>query len=229
MLLYSLPPLAAAGLVLYAPRDTMWYAPLVAVLPLITIVVAPVVLMHAVDAGRWGERIGVLEATRRGVPWVPRYIWTNVHTTVLFWVPVGTLVLLWERSPLGNWVPPLVWVVVIGLVACHQHVRTVMAPYLAVHGDLNGTRAALTSWQLGGRHFWHLLGTFILGSLPGGAAAGSGVSAGRAIRAGPAERSASGRLVAVGLGWRAVDAVAADPSPAYRLRGHLRSATPHAC
>jgi hypothetical protein len=166
VLLYSLPPLAAAGLVLYAPRDTMWYQPLVAVLPLITIVVAPVVLMHAVDAGRLGERIGVLEATRRGVPWVPRYIWTNVHTTVLFWVPVGALVLLWERTPLGPWVPTVVWVVVIGLVACHQHVRTVMAPYLAVHGDLNGTRAAMTSWQLGGRHFWHLLGTFILGSLP---------------------------------------------------------------
>ena len=33
VLLYSLPPLAAAGLVLYAPRDTLWYAPLVAILP----------------------------------------------------------------------------------------------------------------------------------------------------------------------------------------------------
>ena len=75
-------------------------------------VVAPVVLMHAVDAGRGGERIGVLEATRRGVPWVPRYVWTNVHTTVLFWVPVGTLVLLWERSPLGDWLPTVFWVVV---------------------------------------------------------------------------------------------------------------------
>jgi transporter family-2 protein len=32
------------------------------VLPLITMIVAPVVLMHAVDAGRLGERIGVLEA-----------------------------------------------------------------------------------------------------------------------------------------------------------------------
>jgi hypothetical protein len=55
---------------------------------------------------------------------------------------------------------------VIGLVALHQHVRTVLAPYLAVHGHLGGTRAALTSWQLGGRHFWHLLGTFVLASLP---------------------------------------------------------------
>jgi hypothetical protein len=166
VLLYSLPPLAAAGLVLYGPKDSLWFQPLVALLPLITIVVAPVVLMHAVDAGGLGERIGVLEATRRGVPWVPRYIWTNVHTTVLFWVPVGALVLLWERSPLGAYLPTVVWVTVIGLVALHQHVRTVLAPYLAVHGHLGGTRAALTSWELGGQHFWHLLGTFVLASLP---------------------------------------------------------------
>jgi hypothetical protein len=129
-------------------------------------VVAPVVLMHAVDAGRGGERIGVLEATRRGVPWVPRYVWTNVHTTVLFWVPVGTLFLLWERSPLGTLLPTGFWIALIGLVALHQHVRTVLAPYLAVHGDLGGTSAALRSWELGGQYFWHLLGTFVLASLP---------------------------------------------------------------
>jgi hypothetical protein len=166
VLVYSLPPLVAAGLVLYGPRDSAWQPPLVSLLPLITMLVAPVVLMHAVDAGRGGERISVLEATRRGVPWVPRYVWTNVHTTILFWVPVGSLMLLWERSPLGTWLPTIVWVTVIGLVALHQHVRTVLAPYLAVHGELGGTRAALTSWELSGRHFWDLLGTFILGSLP---------------------------------------------------------------
>jgi hypothetical protein len=153
-------------LVVYGPRDTPWYQPLVLLLPIITMVVAPVVLMHAVDAGRGGERIGVLEATRRGVPWVPRYVWTNVHTTILFWVPVGALLLIWERSPLGALLPTVVWVVVIGLVALHQHVRTVLAPYLAVHGELGGTRAALTSWELGGQHFWLLLGTFVLGSVP---------------------------------------------------------------
>jgi hypothetical protein len=166
VLLYSLPPLVSAGLVLFGAKGTPWHQPLIYLLPLITIVVAPVVLMHAVDAGRGGERIGVLEATRRGVPWVPRYVWTNVHTTVLFWVPVGALLLLRERSPLGTLLPTVFWVALIGLVALHQHVRTVPAPYLAVHGDLGGTRAALTSWELGGRHFWHLLGTFVLGSLP---------------------------------------------------------------
>ncbi|MBV9326393.1 MAG: hypothetical protein JO352_21725 [Chloroflexi bacterium] len=166
VLLYSLPPLVAAYLVLFGPRGAPWSETLVSVLPLITMVVAPVVLMHAVDAARGGERIGVLEATRRGVPWVPRYVWTNVHTTVLFWVPVGALVLLWEWSPLGARLPTAVWITVIAMVALHQHVRTVLAPYLAVHGELGGTRAALRSWELGGRHFWQLLGTFVLGSGP---------------------------------------------------------------
>ncbi len=164
-LLYSIPPLIAAALILFAPHAG-WLQPVVSALPVITIVIAPPVLMHAVSAGMAGERIGVVEATRRGVPWVPRYVWTNVHTTILFWVPVGTLVLLWERTPLGTLLPTAVWVGVIGLVAVHQHVRTVLAPYLAVHGDLGGTRAALKSWELGGRHFWDLLGTFVAASLP---------------------------------------------------------------
>ena len=197
--LYSLPPLLAAGLVLYGPKDTLWSQPLVSLLPLITMVVAPVVLMHAVDAGSGGERIGVLEATRRGVPWVPRYVWTNMHTTVLFWVPVGALVLLWERSPLGSWVPAAVWVAVIGLVALHQHVRTMLAPYLAVHGDLGGTRAALTSWELGGRHFWPLLGTFVLGSLP--IALPLGVAYLLAERFGPDPLSAALLAASWQLGW----------------------------
>ena len=166
VLLYSVPPLLAAWLVVSGPHDLAWVQAAVSVLPMITIVVAPVVLMHAVDAGRGGERISVFEATRRGVPQVPLYIWTNIHTTIFFWVPVGSLVLLWEHSPLGPWLPSVVWVTAIALVALHQHVRTVLAPYLAVHGELGGTRAALTSWELGGRHFWPLLSTFLLGSVP---------------------------------------------------------------
>jgi hypothetical protein len=163
VLLYSLPPLAAAWVVLFGPPSSQ---PLAFVLPVITMVVAPVVLMHAVDAGHDGERIGVLEATRRGVPWVPRYVWTNVYTTALFWAPVGALVFLRDRSPLGEVVPAAVWIAVIGAVAIHQHVRTVLAPYLAVHSDLNGRHAAMLSWQLGGRYFWLLLGTFAIASLP---------------------------------------------------------------
>jgi hypothetical protein len=165
--LYSVPPLVAACLVLFGPSDASPAVRLLAVLlPSITMVVAPVVLMHAVDAAIDGERIGVLEATRRGMPKVPLYVWTNVHTTVLFWAPVGALLLLHERSPLGEELPAAFWVLLIGGVALHQHVRTVLAPYLAVHGAMDGTRAALASWDLGGRYFWLLLGTFLLGTLP---------------------------------------------------------------
>src|SRR5690242_18334368 len=71
VVLYSLPPLAAAWVVLFGPPQ---YQPLAFLLPVVTMVVAPVVLMYAVDAGHDGERIGVLEATRRGVPSVPRYV-----------------------------------------------------------------------------------------------------------------------------------------------------------
>jgi hypothetical protein len=161
--LYSLPPLAAAWVVLFAPHGLQ---PLAFLLPVVTMVLAPVVLMHAVDAGHDGERIGVLEATRRGVPSVPRYVWTNVHTTVLFWVPVGTLVLLRDYSPLGELLPNALWITVIGAVALHQHVRTVLAPYLAVHGNVAGWQATQASWHLGGRYFWVLLGTFLIASVP---------------------------------------------------------------
>ena len=163
---YALPPLVAAWLVVFGPRDSAWSEPLVLGLPWITVVVAPVVLMHAVAASCEGERLSLLEATRRGVPSVPIYVWTNVHTTALFWLPVGSLLLLWERSPLGPLVPGAGWLAVIGVVAIHQHVRTVLAPYLAVHGACSGTHAALTSWRLGGTYFWRLLGTFTVGSLP---------------------------------------------------------------
>jgi hypothetical protein len=205
VLLYSLPPLLAAWLVVYGPQDSLWFQPLVSALPVVTMVVAPVVLMHAVDAGFVGERIGVLEATRRGVPWVPRYVWTNVHTTLLFWVPVGTLVLLRDRSPLGTLVPGAIWVALIGTVALHQHVRTVLAPYLAVHGDLGGTRAALTSWELGGRHFWQLLGTFVLASLP--VALPLGVVFLLAERFGPDPLSAALLAASWQLGWVGVQSI----------------------
>jgi hypothetical protein len=151
---------------LYGPPQAPWHAPLVFALPWVTVAVAPAVLMLAVQAGHRGERLSALEATRRGVPWVPRYLWTNAHTTAMFWVPVGTLLLVREHTSVGAAVPAAFWVPLIGAVAIHQHVRTMLAPYLVIHGNVDCTRAALMSWHLGGRHFWQLLGTFVLGVAP---------------------------------------------------------------
>jgi hypothetical protein len=202
VLLYSLPAMAAACVVLFGPPQSqaLGYA-----LPLITMVLAPVVLMRAVEAGQDGERIGVLEATRRGVPSVPRYVWTNCHTTLLFWVPVGSLVLLRDRSPLGSVLPTAVWITLIGAVALHQHVRTVLAPYLAIHGDLDGRRAAVASWHLGGRYFWLLLGTFLLATLPIAAPLGGAYLV--AERFGPGHVSAALLAISWQLGWVAIQSM----------------------
>jgi hypothetical protein len=204
-LVYALPPLLAAWLVVFGPRDTAWYQPLVFGLPWITVVVAPVVLMHAVAATRDGERLSLLEATRRGVPSVPIYVWTNVHTTALFWIPVGALVLLREHSPLGSLLPAPGWFALIGAVAVHQHVRTVLAPYLAVHGEFSGTHAALTSWRLGGTHFWRLLGTFAIGSAP--VALPLGLAFVLLARFGPDALSRALLAASLQLGWVGIQSI----------------------
>ena len=204
-LLYGLPTLVAACVVVFGPSDGAWVQPLVFGLPWITIVVAPVVLMQAVAATLDGERLTFFEATRRGVPSVPIYLWTNVHTTVLFWIPVGALVLLREYSPLGPVVPGAGWLALIGIVAVHQHVRTVLAPYLAVHGDLSGTHAALTSWQLGGTYFWRLLGTFTVGSAP--VALPLGLAFVLLARFGPNELSRALLAASLQLGWVGIQSI----------------------
>jgi hypothetical protein len=205
VLLYSLPALAAAALVLYGPPEAPWHAPMVFALPWITVAVAPTVLMLAVEAGRRGERLSALEATRRGVPWVPRYLWTNTHTTLMFWVPVGSLLLLSNHPAVGPAVPTAIWMALIGMVAIHQHVRSMLAPYLVLHGNvdfLGVTRATLLSWHLGGKHFWTLLGTFVLGIAPVAVPLGIAYLAAQTLGPTPlsdALQKAGGQLLWVGI------------------------------
>ena len=135
--------------------------------------VAPVVIMVTVAAGFAKERLGVVEAVRRGFAWLLRYLWTNAHTTVIFWVPVGALILLFnwqgESAPLdatGQTVADLFWFLGIGVVALYVHSRTLLAPFLAVHENMPGTLAALESWRLSGRYFPKVFGVFIVSSAP---------------------------------------------------------------
>jgi hypothetical protein len=202
---YAVPPLLAAWLVVFGPQESAWYQPLVFSLPWITVVVAPVVLMQAVAATSEGERLSIFEATRRGVPSVPIYVWTNLHTAALFWIPVGSLVLLREYSPLGRLVPDAGWLALIGVVAVHQHVRTVLAPYLAVHAEFSGTHAAVTSWRLGGTYFWRLLGTFAVGSAA--VALPLGLAFLLLARFGPDALSRGLLAASLQLGWVAIQSI----------------------
>ena len=83
-----------------AARASLW-------LNAISASAAPVVVMTAVAARFHGVTLGFMAAMRQGLWWLLRYLWTNAHTSVIFWVP--TLVLLnlfeWQRrdAPVDGW------------------------------------------------------------------------------------------------------------------------------
>ena len=170
VLVYALPSLVAGYLAATVDRPGPLERALMLGLPWLTIVLGAAVLMVVVGHHGRGRRIGLVEATWQGLRWVPRYVWTNCHTTVLFWGPVGALLLLrsWQEAsyPLEGRLPWAAWWVLIGSVALYVHCRTLLAPFLAVHADLPGTLAVVEAWRLSGRRFGLCFATFVLGTLP---------------------------------------------------------------
>jgi len=166
---FSLPALAAAVMVHRIPPDAWWRTPLLFTLDATATVVAPVVFMMAVSAAYRGERAPLLRLVVRGLPWLPRYLWTNAHTSVVFWAPVGAL-LLAHRALEGPAGPAVLlesgWGVAVAVAAVYLHTRTLLAPFLAVHGNVPATRAAYASWVLSHRHFKAAAATFVLGTAP---------------------------------------------------------------
>jgi hypothetical protein len=140
----------------------------------ITAVVGTVVVMVVVSSLARGRQTGLARATVTALTWVPRYFWTNVHTTIVFWVPIGLLLELgaWKAAmvtPSAGMLGPLadgLWWLLIAIVALCLHTRTLLAPFLAVHADLPGTLAALEAWRLSGRNFGLCLATFVFACLP---------------------------------------------------------------
>ncbi len=157
--------------------------------------VAPPVVMILVAAGYRGRTLGFPESIATGLRWLPRYLWTNLHTTVIFWVPVSAVLWLygWQQrtfpvdGPAGLALT-VIWVSTIALLALYMHTRTLLAPFLAVHGNLPGTLAALESWRLSGRHFARVFGGFIIPSAPVAVPLGLAILAGYLALAGSPER-----------------------------------------
>jgi hypothetical protein len=170
VVLYALPSLVAGYLAATVDRPGLLERALMLGLPWLTIVLGAAVLMVVVGYHGRGRRIGLAEATAQGLRWVPRYVWTNCHTTVIFWGPVGALLLLrsWQESsfPVGGVLPSAAWWLLIGAVGLYLHCRTLLAPFLAVHADVPATAAVVGAWRLSGRRFGVCFGTFVLGTLP---------------------------------------------------------------
>lgn len=169
-LLFSAPAVASATLAVLVVSQT-WQKMAVFLLDFIAIVVAPVVIMMAVGSHYHGKGVNVLSALWQAIPWLPRYLWTNVHTTPIFWMPVTAADTLrrWQESVLpleGFWggAVGVSWWVLIGMVAVYMHSRTLLAPFLAIHSNLPGTLATLESWRLSGKELGPVMATFIAGS-----------------------------------------------------------------
>lgn len=157
--------------------------------------VAPPIVMILVAAGSHGRHLGFLGSISTGLRWLPRYLWTNLHTSVIFWVPVSALLWLyrWQERAFpadgpADFALTILWITAIAAFALYLHTRTLLAPFLAVHGNLPGTLAALESWRLSGRHFARVFGGFIIPSAPVAVPLALAILAGYLALAGSPER-----------------------------------------
>ena len=174
-LIYALPALIAAYLDFFLPEPAVWQQAITRCLPWPTIVLGTVAIMVAVGYHSRGQPVDLGRVSREALRWAPRYIWTNVHTSLIFWPPIGLLLAArrWQQDTLANiWAPEVlvgdVWWLLITAVAVYLHTRTLLAPFLAVHADLPATLAVMEAWRLGGQHFLACCATLVLGVLPVG-------------------------------------------------------------
>lgn len=159
-LICAAPALVAAGLAL---RRDAWTPPevvLAVALPWVTALLGTTTVMVSMAWHARGRSIGIPQALWLGVTWLPRYTWTNAHTSVVFWVPVAGL------GFLGQWLPAWLAVPLVGAAAIALHARTMLAPFHAVHDDLPATRAAWVAWVVSGRYFGLAVAVLVLGVLP---------------------------------------------------------------
>ncbi|MBI4328806.1 MAG: hypothetical protein HY685_02950 [Chloroflexi bacterium] len=173
--LFTLPVLVALAVALAFPPDDPRARLLAAPLGFLGISIAPVVLMLAVEASFHRRPVSVFQAVLASRPWIVRYLWTNAHSTIIFWIPVEGMIILarWQTETYSLPEPYAsagiaTWGAVIGASALYIHTRTSLAPYLAIHSRLPGTLAFLYAWRLSrGRRFWRTLAVVVTASLPG--------------------------------------------------------------
>ena len=172
---YATPALVAGMLAVLVRQPVLWQQVFMIALPWITIVFGTVVIMVAVGYQARDQIVDFGRATGVAIRWVPRYVWTNVHTSIIFWVPVALLLSLrqWLVMAIGAVaafqfvVDTFSWLAIVS-VAVYLHTRTLLAPFLAVHADLPSTLAALEAWRLAGQHFSVCFATLVVGTVPVG-------------------------------------------------------------
>ncbi len=170
---FSLPALAASILVHWVPDGNGWREPVLFMMDVATTVVAPVVFMVAVGAAYRNERLSLRQVIWRGLPWLPRYVWTNAHTTAIFWIPIGALLLAHravdnavDAAPTQAGLINIGWGTALVIAAIYFHTRTLLAPFLAVHSNLPASEATWFAWRLSHDYFRTAAATFVVCAAP---------------------------------------------------------------
>ena len=210
--LYVSPALLVAVLTVLIPAPNAWQHVLLYLLRSLTVVLGTLVVMVVVAYHAQGREISIVGASRLGLHWVFRYLWTNAHTTLIFWIPISALTWAHARQeafvPLADSVQPLangVWWIAIGGIALAIHTRTMLAPFFAVHGNLPGTLATVESWRGSRRSFWVCLCTLVLASAP--VAVPLGIAGGGLLLALPSAQRALFFVVLPDLTWAAIQLI----------------------
>ena len=115
----------------------------------LTVVGGGMTLIVAVDSLARGERLGLAALLLRALRLLPRYLLTNLQTTIVFWSVMLPLLTVVTRVADGR--PPLVGFVLWALVIAFGltwHLQTLFAPYLALCGGLSPIDAVLQGFRM---------------------------------------------------------------------------------
>ena len=156
--LFMLPPLAAVIVGSQPGSFAYWVA---WGLPWITITlgnIAAVLAIEALDAGQQVVPARILPAAIR---WLPRYLWTNGITTILFWGLFTPLMwLISQQTHRWNW-PPFAPTALLLLPMLFWHVRLVFATYAAIVDDQPGLRSVIISICLPHKRWRMVVAAFV--------------------------------------------------------------------
>ena len=156
--LFMLPPLAAV-VVGSQPGDIAhWIAE---ALPWITITLGNISAVLAIEALDAGRPIIPSEILPAAVRWLPRYLWANGITTIIFWglfTPAQ-----WELGKLTDswgW-PSFTVILLLGIPMLFLHVRLVFATYAAIVDNQPGVQAVRISFGIAHRRSRMVVAAFV--------------------------------------------------------------------
>lgn len=164
--IFLLPDLAAA---IIGSRPGMIAYWLATILPWISITLGNCALVLAIDTIKARQPVKLIPILYTSTRWLPRYLWTNVLTTILFWslfLPLQWL--LAQKTSHWNWswlIPSsLIPTILLLLPMLFWHVRLVFATYAAIIDNQPGIRSVMISIGIAHKR-WRMVVAAFAGSM----------------------------------------------------------------